>query len=71
MSFKVSVSKERVTPAKKNITVSNVSIDNKMFVDEEGNIAERLLEELPEGVNQFDIKITVEPESENDFLDAE
>lgn len=71
MSFKVSVSKERVTPAKKNIVISNVSISDDMFIDEEGNIAERLLEELPEGTDQFDMKITVESKSGNDFLDAE
>lgn len=66
MSFKVSTSKERVTPAKKNISISNVSIVDGFFCDEEGNIAERLISELPEGINVIDLKISLELASDEE-----
>lgn len=70
MGFKVSTSKERLTPAKKNIVISNVEIANGRFCDEAGDIIERLEAELPEDLESFDLKITLELAPE-EFLDEE
>jgi hypothetical protein len=46
--------------AKKNIKASDVRIENGTFVDEDGNIVDRILEQLPESTETFTITISVE-----------
>ena len=54
------IKKATVSAAKKNITASEVRIENGTFVDDEGSIVERIAEKLPEGTTIFDIKISIE-----------
>lgn len=49
-----------ISVAKRTITATSVSIKDGIFVDENGNIAELIKENLPDGVSEFDIKITIE-----------
>lgn len=50
---------------KRTITASNVSIKGNSFVDEDGDIIERIKKKFPEGVEEFTVKITLElPENE-------
>lgn len=70
--IKVKETEAKVSVAKRNITVTNVSINEDGFlVDEDGNIATGIAENLPEGVDSFDIKITIElPEPDDEaFVD--
>lgn len=54
------IKKATVSAAKKNITASDVRIENGAFVDDEGSIVDRIAEKLPEGTTTFDIKISIE-----------
>ena len=45
--------------AKRNIKIDGVSIENNQLIDEEGNIANRLADILPNGVDEFTLKITI------------
>lgn len=54
------IKKASVTTAKKNIVASFVRVANDMLVDDEGSIASRIIEQLPEGTTTFDIKISIE-----------
>ena len=63
--FKVKSVESKVTPEKKNITISDVKIDGDKLVDEEGSIAQRLLDEVDGLADTFTLKITLElPEEE-------
>lgn len=58
------------SPRKKNITIENIRVDGDKFVDEEGSIADRLLDTLPGGKDtQFTIKISIELPDEQDEVD--
>jgi len=58
------------SPRKKNITIENIRVDGDKFVDEEGSIADRLLDTLPSGKDtQFTIKISLELPDEPDEVD--
>lgn len=58
VKFKDSVA--RVTPGSRNITVDGVRIENNRLVDESGDIIAALASSLPDGVDEFTIKIKVE-----------
>lgn len=58
--IKVKELKAKTTAAKRTISVTEVSIENGVFVDEEGNIAEKVLEKLPENTGKFTLSICVE-----------
>lgn len=61
--------KSRVVDPKKNIKISGVTIKNGIFVDEQGDIAGRLSQLLPDAeVEPFEIKIsiTLEEDPEED-----
>ena len=50
----------KITPPKKQITITDVGIKDGNFIDEEGNIADRLVDVLPDGEDtNFIIKITI------------
>lgn len=57
--FKVKDNPSKKTDGKRSITVEAVSIEDGQLVDENGPIAEGILENLPEGVEEFTIKIQV------------
>jgi hypothetical protein len=55
----------RVTLGSRNIVVDGVRIEDGKLVDEMGDIASALANTLPEGVEEFTIKIKIElPEEE-------
>lgn len=56
--FKVKEVESKVTPAKKNITISGVKIENNTLVDEDGSIMSKLADEM--GNEEFTIKISLE-----------
>lgn len=58
--IKVKESKAKTTVAKRTISITEVSIENGVFVDEEGNIAEKVLEKLPEHTGKLTLSICVE-----------
>lgn len=60
MAVTYKVKPASTTIAKKNIKASDVRIEKGAFVDEDGNIADRILEQLPEGTETFTIDISVE-----------
>jgi hypothetical protein len=63
--IKVKTVESKITPEKKNIIISDVKIDGDKLVDEEGSIAQRLLDEVDGLADTFTLKITLElPEEE-------
>lgn len=56
--FKVKEVDSKITPAKKNITISGVKIDGSTLVDEDGSIVDKLADEI--GNDEFTIKISIE-----------
>lgn len=60
-------SESKVTAAKRNITIKNVRIEDNILVDEDGAIASAIAAKLPENVEEFTIKISIELLDENDF----
>lgn len=64
MSVTYKVKPATTSVAKKNIKASDVRIENGAFVDEDGNIVDRILEQLPEGTETFTIAISVEVDDE-------
>jgi len=58
IKFKDSAS--RVTPGSRNITVEGVRIEDNKLVDESGDIVSALKDSLPEGTDEFTIKIKIE-----------
>lgn len=64
--IKVSEKKATSQPAKVVIAVSDVRIENGTFVDEEGNIAQSVLDALPDDVEMFEIKITIPRKDEDE-----
>ena len=57
--FKVKNNPSKTTESKRSITISSVSIDDGQLVDENGSIVEGIAENLPDGVDEFTIKIQV------------
>ncbi len=58
IKFKDSAS--RVTPGSRNITIDGVRIEGGKLVDEVGDIVSALAETLPDGVDEFTMKIKIE-----------
>lgn len=54
----------KVTKAKRNITISNVTVKDGQFVDENGFIADAVAELLPDPEMSFTIKISIERDEE-------
>lgn len=66
MAFKVTEIAEKTTPAKKTIAVSDVKINELKFIDESGDITEKVLAEFPKGIDLVSFKITVEIPNEDE-----
>lgn len=64
MAIKITESIEKVTPAKKTITVNDILVDRLRLVDESGDITQQVLEALPVGVDKVSFKIIIELHSE-------
>ena len=57
--FKVKDNPSKKTSGKRSITIDSVSIEDGILVDENGSIVDGIAENLPEGVDEFTIKIQV------------
>lgn len=64
MAIKITESIEKVTPAKKTITVNDILVDKLRLIDESGDITQLVLEALPDGVDKVSFKIIIELPSE-------
>ena len=51
---------EKITPAKKVVSLSGIKLKECVFVDETGNITDKVIEALPDGTEEVNFKITVE-----------
>lgn len=60
MAIKITESIEKVTPAKKTITVNDILVDKLRLIDESGDITQQVLEALPDGVDKVSFKIIIE-----------
>lgn len=58
--IKITKTEEKLTPAKQNIKLDGIFVKDLKFVDETGDITQRVLDALPEGTEQVGFKITVE-----------
>ena len=64
MAYKISESAEKVVPAKKTISVTDVKVSDLRFVDGTGDITANVINEFPEGIDTVSFKITIELPSE-------
>lgn len=62
MSFKVKEVDAKVSPRKKNIELKNISVKDLKLVDTDTgeDITDKIIAEIPEGVNVVDFKLTFE-----------
>ena len=62
MSFKVKEVDAKVSPRKKNIELKNISVKDLKLVDTDTgeDITEKVITEIPEGVEVVDFKLTFE-----------
>lgn len=58
--IKITKTEEKLTPAKQNIKLDGIFVKDLKFVDETGDITQKVLDALPEGTEQVGFKITVE-----------
>ena len=63
--FSVKDSEPKVTK-KRIIKITNISVKDSKFVDDEGDITADLIKALPSGVDTVDFKITIELDGESD-----
>lgn len=64
--FSVKDSVPKSTP-KRTIKLTNISLAESKFVDDEGDITEEILKALPKGTETVDFKIVVDLEDEDDI----
>ncbi|MDU7030153.1 MAG: hypothetical protein E6357_21015 [Clostridiales bacterium] len=64
MAIKITESIEKVTPAKKTITVNDILVDKLRLIDDSGDITQQVLEALPYCVDKVSFKIIIELPSE-------
>ena len=60
--IKISTTESKTTPAKKNIQLKNISIKDLKIVDTDTgeDITEQVIDEIPDGVDVCDFKLTFE-----------
>ena len=64
--IKVTETPEKTTIAKRNIKLEGIYVKNLKFVDETGDITQQVLDEIPDGIEQINFKITVEIPEEDE-----
>lgn len=55
---------EKLTPAKKSVSLSGIKLKKSIFIDETGDITDKVIDALPDGTEEVSFKITVELLSE-------
>ena len=67
--FKISEVDEKITPAKKNLVLKNISVKDLRLVDTDTgeDITAQVIKEIPNGVETIDFKVTFElPDESSD-----
>lgn len=67
--FKISEVDEKITPAKKNLVLKNISVKDLHLVDTDTgeDITAAVIKEIPTGVETIDFKVTFElPDESSD-----
>lgn len=57
--FKENITQSKITPSKKNIKITDCTVENGTIVDDGGNIAGRVADALDGITDTFDIHISV------------
>ena len=60
MAVTVKNTESKITSAKRTITVKDAIVANLRFVDETGDVTSQVLEQIPEGLQTIDLKISIE-----------
>lgn len=55
---------EKLTSAKKSVSLSGITLKKSIFIDETGDITDKVIDALPDGTEEVSFKITVELLSE-------
>lgn len=68
MSFKIKTTESKVTPSKKNLELKNISVKDLKLVDTDTgeDITEKVIAEIPIGIDTVDFKLTFELPVEED-----
>lgn len=66
MAVTVKNTESRVTAPKRTITVKDAVVKELRFVDESGDVTNQVLEQIPEGLETINIKISIELDSESE-----
>lgn len=66
MAVKITNTEARISAPKRTITIKGAVIDQLRFVDNTGNVTDKVLEQIPENLETIDVKITLELSEEID-----
>ena len=66
MAVKITNTEARISAPKRTITIKGAVIDQLRFVDNTGNVTDKVLEQIPENLETIDVKITLELPEEID-----
>lgn len=66
MAVTVKNTESRVTAPKRTITVKDAVVKELRFVDESGDVTNQVLEQIPEGLETINVKISIELDSESE-----
>lgn len=66
MAVTVKNTESKVTAAKRTITVKDAVVKELRFVDESGDVTNQVLEQIPEGLETINVKISIELDSETE-----
>ena len=63
MAVTVKNTESKVTAPKRTITVKGAVVKDLRFVDETGDVTSQVLEQIPEGLDAINVKISIELET--------
>ena len=68
MSFKTKTTESKITPSKKTLELKNISVMDLKLVDTDTgeDITEKVIAEIPTGIETVDFKLTFELPDEED-----
>lgn len=66
MAVTVKNTESRLTAPKRTITVKDAVVKELRFVDESGDVTNQVLEQIPEGLETINVKISIELDSETE-----
>lgn len=66
MAVTVKNTESKVTAAKRTITVKDAVVKELRFVDESGDVTNQVLEQIPDGLETINVKISIELDSESE-----